>query len=165
MVDLFGVHAFDEAKIVGHLGGMGHQGTDCGSGLTVFCEGFDGVEKLSLAGGGGHRREAFPFHVGGRDRLAVKLGQLGFVIEKFEVAGSSVLEKVNHSFGFRGDGAGGGKDLIFGGRRIRGEKMGEGGDAKTGSRFSKEVASIGQELGFEKRVHGLFVGEGFVGVQ
>lgn len=113
VVDLFGVHAFDEAEVVGDLGGVGHQGADGGTGLAVLFEGFDGGEEASLVGRGGHGGEAFALHVGFGDGLAVEFGELGFVVEEFEMGGGSVLEEVDNALRFRGDLLGGSEDVVL----------------------------------------------------
>ena len=48
---------------------------------------------------------------------------------------------------------------------MRSQEMGQGGNAKAGGGLPEKVASIGEELGFEKRLHELFAGQGFVGVE
>lgn len=165
VVDLLGVHAFHEAEVVGNLCGVWHEGAHRGSGLAVFFKWLDGGEEPSFVRGGRHGGETFSFHVGIGDALAVEFLEFGFVVEKFEVRGATVLKEVNNALCLRGDFFCGIEDLVLRGGGIRSEKMGEGGDAKTGGRFAEEVTTIGEELGFEKGIHVLLFGEGFVGVE
>ena len=113
MVDLLGVHALDEAEFVGDFGGVGHEGTDGGTGFAVLLVWLDVREDLAFVRSGGHGGKAFALHVGLRDGLAVELGELGFVVEKLEMARCSVLKKIDDALGLGGDLLHRGHEFIF----------------------------------------------------
>ena len=111
MIDLLGVHALDEANVVGDLPGVRHEVADPGTAFAILLVGLDGREKLSFVGGGRHRAKPFAFHVTGRDGLSVAFFKFRFVVEKLEVGRSSVLEKKDNAFGFWRDPFDGGGQL------------------------------------------------------
>ena len=111
MIYLLSVHALDEANVVGDLYGVWHEVADPGAAFAVLLVGFDGREKLSFVGGGGHRAETFAFHVTSRDGLSVAFFEFWLVVEKLEVAGSAGLEKKDDAFGFWRDPFDGGGQL------------------------------------------------------
>ena len=111
MIDLFGVHAFNEANVVGDLARVLHEVADPGPAFAVLLVGFDGSEKLSLVSRGGHRAEALAFHVTGGNRLSVALFELRLVVEELEVGRAAILEEKDDAFGFR-------RDLLEGGREL-----------------------------------------------
>ena len=158
MVDLFGVHALDEANIVGNFSGMRHEVADPGPAFAVLFVGFDGREKLSFVSSGGHRAKPLALHITGGDGLAVALFKFRFVVEKFKVGGPTVLEKEDDAFCFRCDLFDGGRKLalVFGLRFLT-KKRSECGDTDPGGTFAKELTTVDEVLAFEKRVH-LFFG-------
>ena len=154
MVDLFGVHAFDEAKVIGNGGGMGHQGAHPGTTFAMLFEGLDGSEEASFVRGRRHGAEALAVHVTFRDRFAVEFGELRFVIPELEMSGPSVLEKVDDALRLGREAGDGRHHAIFRAHGIFAEKGGEGCDAEAVGAFAKEVAAIDGVLVFKKWVHG-----------
>ena len=88
----------------------------------MLLERLDGREQELAAGRAGHGAEAFAGNVFLGHGLAVKRGELGFVIEQIGVRGRAILEEIDHAFRFwrvmwetgqsghlRGAGCGGGR--------------------------------------------------------
>ena len=105
MIHLLGVHAFDEANVIDHLRGMGHQGTDRCARLTVLLKRLDRVEQDPLVGSRRHRAETLPFHVTRRNGFVVQLRQRRLLVEQLEMTRPAILKEVNDALGL-------GRDLL-----------------------------------------------------
>ena len=164
VIYLLGVHALDEAYVVGDLPGVRHEVADPGAAFAILLVGLDGREELSFVGGGRHRAETFAFHVTGRDGLSVAFFEFRLVVEKLEVGRTAVLEKKDDAFGFWRDSFDGGGQFGVIGLRFLTEQRSKRGNTDAGGAFAKELASVDVVLTFEKRVH-LFFSQGFVGIE
>ena len=112
VIHLLGVHAFDEAEVIGDGGGVRDNVADPGSALPALLEGLECAEEFSFISSSGHSTEALSGHVAGGDLLAVHFGKQRFVIEKLEVAGSAVLKEDDDALGLGCELGDGGGDLL-----------------------------------------------------
>ncbi len=139
VVDLLGPHGADDADVVGDAADVGEERADLLSGFAEFLEGMLGAEAGEalalqlgdlLAGGKG---------IG--HGLAGHFGELGFVVEGFEVGGAARLIEEDDALGFGGmmervDDAGGGEEAAV-------EEGIQGEQAYAGETAAEEGAAAG----------------------
>ena len=131
MIDGVGLHAFDEAEVIGDGGGVGHEGTDPGATLAVVFEGFDGSEEEFIFGVA-HRGKAFSGDVLCGEGLTVHRLEFGFPVEEIHVGGAPVHEEVDDAFGLwrvvrEAGEAAESFGMSRGGEAVVGEQLGESG--------------------------------------
>lgn len=98
VIDRVRVHAADEGDVVGDRAEVGEELADFGTGFTEFLEAplrAEAFELLALELG-----ELLALGEGVRHVLAVELGQLGFVVEGFEVGWAAGHGEPDDAFGF-----------------------------------------------------------------
>ena len=150
--DAFGVHAFDEAEVVGHGGHMGEEvgGPEAGlAALFEFPEGFHDAHGGAFAGFG----DGAGVIEGEGD--AVVLDELGFVVEGVDVGDAAGHEEEDDAFGARLMMREDGRWKMGDGGGLRGEGVeGEGAEAAGGG---LEEGSPGMRIAD----CGLRIGHGF----
>ena len=99
MVEVVGMHGFDDGQVVRNLGEKGEPIGKLGPGLSVLGEGKAWAEDRgirldeSIALALDHR---------GRDGLALDFLELGLVVEELELAGKAGHEQIDHPLGLDG---------------------------------------------------------------
>ena len=97
MVEGVGVHRLDDAEVVGDLRQVWEELGHFRAALSVTGEFELGAEQR---GAGIDEGGAVALQEIRRRELAVPLGELGFVVEEFEVTGGACHEEINHAFCF-----------------------------------------------------------------
>lgn len=107
MVELIGLHRFNEGHFIGMLRKLGQAIGNPGSGIAVL---LDGINRSQHLWGALNEGKAFAFEVALGAVLAVVILENGFVIEKLELRRSTDHVKIDDSF-----------DFGIGERRLRGQ--------------------------------------------
>ena len=140
MINRLGIHRFDEANIVGHLGGVGQRGTEGGSAFAVVIEGEGGPGERQTRLIGGHAGEALalPDRVG--EFLAVFGVESWFVVEQVHLRRSAGLVEENDALRFWCEvGAGEQGGGIQGAERI--DQVGQGETTHAQTEFVEKGAA------------------------
>ena len=103
MVDLFGVEGFDDADVIGDLADLRKDIADHLPAFSMTRKVVLGTEAFQLVRLALKLGNLLPLGDRLRHRLAVHLSKLRFVVERFEMRGTSGHVEPDHALAFRRD--------------------------------------------------------------